>query len=163
MNGAGVWLIDACRCAAAPRLIIGGPDCRKASMSRWRPPQNRLHRHHPARDCHQRNSTTCGPLRPEVVRALAAAAEGDRSENTVHLPQNSSEKSTDACATCPSALLVVDNPPTAALCSSGAWLLLDNHGRPHRYRIGPDKPTQTQLDQHRLAAGAPPRSKTHRR
>ena len=119
-------------------------------MSRWRPPQA-ASTAIITRDGHQRLKEELDhlwtTLRPEVVRALAAAAaEGDRSENAEYTYRKKQLGEIDRRVRYLSkrlqVLKVVDSPPTdRRAVFFGAWLLLeDNHGRPHRYRIvGPDE------------------------
>ncbi|MFN7551637.1 MAG: transcription elongation factor GreB [Pseudomonadota bacterium] len=85
--------------------------------------------------------------RPEVVRALAAAAaEGDRSENAEYTYRKRQLADLDRrvryLSKRLSALKVVQEPPADPLAIFfGAWLRLeDESGREHRYRIvGPDE------------------------
>jgi transcription elongation factor GreB len=85
--------------------------------------------------------------RPEVVRALAAAAaEGDRSENAEYTYRKRQLAEIDRRVRYLSkrlgALKVVQEPPADRLAIFfGAWLRLeDESGREHRYRIvGPDE------------------------
>lgn len=119
-------------------------------MPRWRPPVE----HGTALvtpEGHRRLKAELDELwnqrRPEVVRALsAAAAEGDRSENAEYTYRKKQLGEIDRRVRYLSkrltALKVVAEPPTdRAAIFFGAWFLLeDESGREYRYRIvGPDE------------------------
>ena len=119
-------------------------------MPRWRPPVE----HGTALitpEGHRRLKAELDALwnqrRPEVVRALAAAAaEGDRSENAEYTYRKKQLAEIDRRVRYLSKRLtqlkVVQDPPTDRLAIFfGAWFLLeDDGGREHRYRIvGPDE------------------------
>jgi transcription elongation factor GreB len=119
-------------------------------MPRWRPPVE----HGTALitpEGHRRLKAELDELwnqrRPEVVRALAAAAaEGDRSENAEYTYRKRQLGEIDRRVRYLSKRLtqlkVVREPPTdRQAIFFGAWVLLeDDGGREHRYRIvGPDE------------------------
>jgi transcription elongation factor GreB len=119
-------------------------------MPRWRPPVE----HGTALvtpEGHRRLKAELDALwnqrRPEVVRALAAAAaEGDRSENAEYTYRKRQLGEIDRRVRYLSkrltALKVVQEPPSdPTAIFFGAWFVLeDASGREHRYRIvGPDE------------------------
>ena len=119
-------------------------------MSRWRPPAA----HSTAiitPEGHARLKAELDDLwnqrRPEVVRALsAAAAEGDRSENAEYIYRKKQLGEIDRRVRFLSkrltALRVVREMPTDGLAVYfGAWIVLeDDSSREHRYRVvGPDE------------------------
>jgi transcription elongation factor GreB len=119
-------------------------------MSRWRPPVE----HGTAiitPDGHRRLKDELDLLfyqrRPEVVRALsAAAAEGDRSENAEYTYRKKQLGEIDRRVRYLSKRLTVlrvvhERPTDLRAIYFGAWIVLeDDAGRTHRYRIvGPDE------------------------
>jgi transcription elongation factor GreB len=119
-------------------------------MTRWRPPAP----HSTAiitRDGHARLKAELDDLwrvrRPDVVRALAAAAaEGDRSENAEYTYRKKQLGEIDRRVRYLSkrlqSLRVADDKPTdRRAVFFGAWFTVeDDAGTPHRYRIvGPDE------------------------
>src|SRR6187401_1933081 len=119
-------------------------------MSRWRPPPEKSTAII-TRAGYERLRAEFNELwkvqRPEVVRALsAAAAEGDRSENAEYIYRKKQLAEIDRRVRYLSkrleALRVVQEPPRdRAAIFFGAWFELEaSDGRTHRYRIvGPDK------------------------
>ncbi|MDE1898111.1 MAG: transcription elongation factor GreB [Xanthomonadaceae bacterium] len=119
-------------------------------MGRWRPPA-------PAstaiitRDGHARLKAELDELwlrvRPEVVRALAAAAaEGDRSENAEYIYRKKQLGEIDRrvrylSKRLPLLKVAQGAPGDRGAVYFGAWIRLeDDHGDAHRYRIvGPDE------------------------
>ena len=119
-------------------------------MGRWRPP-SASSTALITREGHARLKAELDELwkqrRPEVVRALsAAAAEGDRSENAEYIYRKKQLADIDRRVRYLSkrleALRVVQEPPRdRAAIFFGAWFELEApDGRTHRYRIvGPDE------------------------
>jgi transcription elongation factor GreB len=119
-------------------------------MSRWRPPQA-ASTALITREGHVRLKAELEhlwrTLRPEVVRALAAAAaEGDRSENAEYTYRKKQLGEIDRRVRYLSkrleSLKVAEGAPTdRSAIFFGAWFLLeDESGREYRYRIvGPDE------------------------
>src|SRR6478609_6102809 len=123
-------------------------------MGRWRPPGEKATALI-TREGHARLKAELDDLwrlrRPEVVRALAAAAaEGDRSENAEYTYRKKQLGEIDRRVRYLSkrleSLKVADGMPTdRSAIFFGAWFLLeDEDGREHRYRIvGPDETDAT--------------------
>lgn len=119
-------------------------------MSRWRPPQAASTAIVTA-DGHRRLKAELDELwrvrRPEVVKALAAAAaEGDRSENAEYTYRKKQLGEIDRrvryLGKRLESLRVVDTRPTdTSAIFFGAWFeIKDDDGDTHRYRIvGPDE------------------------
>ena len=123
-------------------------------MSRWRPPQA-VSTAMITADGHRRLRAELDhlwrELRPEVVRALtAAAAEGDRSENAEYIYRKKQLGEIDRRVRYLSkrleSLKIVDTKPTdIEAIFFGAWFEVeDENGRTSRYRIvGPDETDPT--------------------
>jgi transcription elongation factor GreB len=119
-------------------------------MGRWRPPQA-ASTALITRAGHERLKTELDHLwrerRPEVVRALAAAAaEGDRSENAEYTYRKKQLGEIDRRVRylgkrLESLKIGPDAPTDRQAVYFGAWILLeDEAGKEHRYRIvGPDE------------------------
>ena len=119
-------------------------------MGRWRPPQA-ASTALITRAGHERLKAELDHLwrvhRPEVVRALAAAAaEGDRSENAEYTYRKKQLGEIDRRVRylgkrLQSLKIAPDAPTDRQAVYFGAWILLeDDDGREHRYRIvGPDE------------------------
>ena len=119
-------------------------------MSRWRPPAEKSTALI-TREGHDRLKSELDELwrvkRPEVVKALAAAAaEGDRSENAEYTYRKKQLGEIDRRVRylgkrLQSLKIAPDAPTDRQAVYFGAWILLeDDDGREHRYRIvGPDE------------------------
>lgn len=119
-------------------------------MGRWRPPQA-ASTALITRSGHDRLKAELDHLwrvhRPEVVRALAAAAaEGDRSENAEYTYRKKQLGEIDRRVRylgkrLQSLKVAPDAPTDRQAVYFGAWILLeDDDGKEHRYRIvGPDE------------------------
>lgn len=119
-------------------------------MSRWRPPQA-ASTAIITPEGHARLKAELDELwrqrRPEVVRALAAAAaEGDRSENAEYIYRKKQLAEIDRrvrylTKRLEALKIAHDKPTNRNAIYFGAWVLLeDDAGREHRYRVvGPDE------------------------
>ena len=119
-------------------------------MGRWRPPQT-ASTALITRAGHERLKAELDHLwrkhRPDVVRALAAAAaEGDRSENAEYTYRKKQLAEIDRRVRylgkrLQSLKIAPDAPTDRRAIYFGAWIVLeDEHGREQRYRIvGPDE------------------------